>query len=77
MRQLMQNIHQFHTMASISLMLPVENRSLYGIYYYILKDLAWYGINLIELISTSNEFTIIVHQENLEQAFSVLTGRAG
>ncbi len=60
-------------LASITLMLPTENRSLYGLYYYILKDLAWYGINLIELISTSNEFTIIVQQNDLEPAFSVLT----
>lgn len=61
-------------LASVTLMLPVENRSLFGLYYYILKDLAWYGINLVELISTSNEFTIIVHQSDLDQAFSVLTG---
>lgn len=61
-------------LASITLMLPVENRSLFGLYYYILKDLAWYGINLVELISTSNEFTIIVQQADLDQAFSVLAG---
>lgn len=61
-------------LASITLMLPVENRSLYGLYYYILKDLAWHGVNLVELISTSNEFTVIVQQTDLDQAFSLLTG---
>ena len=60
-------------LASISLMLPEENRSLYGVYYAILKVLAWEGINLVELISTSNEFTVIVRQEDLEDAFRVLT----
>ena len=61
-------------LASITLMLPVENRRLYGLYYYILKDLAWHGVNLVELISTSNEFTVIVQQTDLDQAFSLLTG---
>ena len=59
-------------LSSITIILPVENRNLYGVYYYILKDLAWHGINLVELISTSNEFTILVRNEELDQAFSVL-----
>lgn len=59
-------------LSALTLMLPVENRSLYGVYYYILKELAWNGINLVELISTSNEFTIIVRNADLEPAFSTL-----
>lgn len=61
-------------LSSITLMLPTENRNLYGIYYYILKELAWQGINLVELISTSNEFTLIVSDEDLDHAFSVVMG---
>ena len=53
-------------------MLPDENQMIYGIYYYILKDLAWFGINLAEVISTSNEFTLIVDAEDLDQTFSIL-----
>jgi len=59
-------------LSAITLILPAENRSLYGVYYYILKELAWNGINLVELISTSNEFTIIVRNEDLDRAFSTL-----
>ncbi len=59
-------------LSSITLMLPDENRIIYGIYYYILKDLAWYGINLSEVISTTNEFTLIVNNEDLDQTFSIL-----
>jgi len=59
-------------LSAITLMLPAENRSLYGVYYYILKDLAWAGVNLVELISTSNEFNIIVKNEDLDLAFSTL-----
>ncbi len=59
-------------LSSITLILPAENRSLYGVYYYILKELAYHGINIIELISTSNEFTVIVNQEDLDLAFVTL-----
>lgn len=59
-------------LSAVSLMLPETNRQLYGIYYYILKDLAWQGINVVELISTSNEFTIIVADKDLDQTFSIL-----
>lgn len=59
-------------LSAITLVLPAENRSLYGVYYYILKDLAWAGVNLVELISTSNEFTIIVKNQDLDLAFSTL-----
>ncbi|MFT6147949.1 MAG: hypothetical protein ACJAUH_000628 [Saprospiraceae bacterium] len=59
-------------LSSITLMLPDENQMIYGIYYYILKDLAWFGINLAEVISTSNEFTLIVDAEDLDQTFSIL-----
>ena len=61
-------------LSAIALMLPIENRNLYGVYYYILKELAWQGINLVELISTSNEFTLIVSDEDLDHAFSVIMG---
>ncbi len=61
-------------LASVTLLLPEENRSLYGVYYYILKELAWHGINLIELISTSNEFTMVVQNQDVNQAFAILMG---
>ncbi len=57
---------------AISLMLPDENRVLFGIYYFILRQLAWNGINVAEVVSTSNEFTIVVGNEDLDRAFSAL-----
>lgn len=57
---------------AITLMLPAENRQIFGIYYHILRQLAWQGINVVEVVSTSNEFTIVVGDEDLEQAFAVL-----
>ena len=66
-------IDKEENLSAVTLMLPKENRELYGIYYYILKELAWKGINLIELISTSNEFTIIVDNQDVNRAFRVVS----
>ena len=57
---------------AISLMLPAENRVLFGIYYFILRQLAWHGINVVEVVSTSHEFTIVVRDVDLDQAFTAL-----
>jgi aspartokinase len=61
-------------LCSISLMLPEGNQGIYGVYYYILKELALQGINLVEMISTSNEYTIVLASRDLDQAFSLLMG---
>lgn len=57
---------------AITLMLPAENRVLFGIYYFILRQLAWHGINVVEVVSTSHEFTIVVRDADLDQAFASL-----
>jgi len=50
------------SLSSLTIKLPVENTKVAGIYYYIFRDLAWEGINVLEVISTTNEFTIIVKE---------------
>lgn len=59
-------------LASITIKLPTVNTEISGIYYYILKHLAWEGINIVEVVSTSNEFTVVVHSNDIDAAFSVL-----
>jgi len=59
-------------LSAITLMLPAENQELYGLYYYILKEMAWNAINLVELISTTNEFTMILQESDSHKAFEVL-----
>lgn len=59
-------------LASVTVKLPLINTEVYGIYYYILKHLAWEGINIIEIMSTSNEFTVVVRQNDVDQAFKIL-----
>lgn len=59
-------------LASVTVKLPVINTEIYGIYYYILKHLAWEGINIVEIMSTSNEFTVVVRQDDVDKAFKIL-----
>ena len=59
-------------LASVTVKLPSINIKLHGVYYYILKHLAWDGINITEIISTSNEFTTVVSQSDIDKAFSIL-----
>jgi hypothetical protein len=59
-------------LSSITIRLPKINVQIQGLYYYILQGVAWEGINIINMISTSNEFTIIVKDADVERAFGVV-----
>ncbi len=59
-------------LSSITIKLPEENTSVFGVYYHILKKLAYEGINILEIVSTTHEFTIIVNDDDVDAAFSVL-----
>ncbi len=61
-----------HDLSSITLKLHESNTQVPGFYYNILKAVAWEGINIIEVISTTNEFTILVNEEDVDRAFSEL-----
>lgn len=59
-------------LSSITVKLPAENVSVPGIYYFIFQRLAWEGIVLYEVISTTNEFTIIVNDDQVDNAFKTI-----
>ncbi|MFM1808614.1 MAG: hypothetical protein RLZZ242_1339 [Bacteroidota bacterium] len=59
-------------LASVTVRLPHENVTVPGIYYFIFQRLAWEGIVLHEVISTTNEFTIIVDDPEADKAFKVI-----
>ncbi len=59
-------------LASITIKLPNENIGISGVYYFIFQKLAWEGVNIYEVISTTNEFTIIVSEEDVDVAFKVI-----
>lgn len=59
-------------LASITIKLPKDNQEQSGIYYFILKQLAWADIPLQEIISTTNEMTIVVKEKDINQTFAIL-----
>jgi hypothetical protein len=64
--------HKIENLSSITVKLPQENISVPGVYYYIFQRLAWEGIIIHEVISTTNEFTIIVSDSQIDIAFKVI-----
>ncbi len=65
-------VEKYTNLSSITVKLPKENSNYPGVYYYIFKKLAWDNINVVDVISTTSEFTIIVEDSNIHKAFSIL-----
>ena len=65
-------IEKTEDLSSISIKLPTENVTIPGIYYFIFQRLSWEGVNIYEVISTSNEFTIIVGEDQVNAAFKAI-----
>jgi hypothetical protein len=61
-------------LSSITLKMPSSNRETLGLYFFLFKNLSEGGINVMEVISTSNEATFIVRQRDVDRAFSILNG---
>ena len=65
-------VNSIEKLASITIKLPKINVEQSGIYYFILKQLAWANIPLQEIISTTNEITLVVKEEDINKTFSIL-----
>ena len=59
-------------LSAISIKLPTENVTIPGIYYFIFQRLSWEGVNINEVVSTSNEFTILMDEQSVNTAFKVI-----
>ena len=59
-------------LSSVTLKLPKGNNMQPGFYYTIMKELSWEGINLVEVISSTNEFTVVVDNSLIDKTFVVL-----
>ncbi len=67
-----QQIGLQENLSAITISLPRENSKVVGLYYQIFKKLAWEGVTLYEVISTTNEFTVLVEDKLVDKAFSVI-----
>ncbi len=65
-------ISQFDDLSAITVLLPPGTTLIPGAYDFILKSLAWDSINIIEIVSTFNEFTMILKSIECDRAFSII-----
>ena len=59
-------------LSAITMRLPDECVEMPGVYYPLLKAIAWEGISFVEVMSIDTEFSIIFKDEDVDRAFSVL-----
>lgn len=59
-------------LSSITIALPKNSSKSVGLYFYIFKLLAYDGIPVFEMISTSNYFALFLEKEFVNQAFILL-----
>lgn len=65
---------EINNLSSITIRLPKEVVYIPGVYYRILKMLAWENINVVEVLSTYTELTILVETKYVDKSFSILRG---
>ncbi len=59
-------------LSSVTVLLPHGTALIPGVYSHILKPLAWEGLNVVEVVSTLNELTIVLEDRNIDLAFSII-----
>lgn len=67
-------ISKITNLSSITISLPPENRKTPGVYYSLLKVLAWNDVNLVEIVSNYDEVSLIFDDSQTERAFSLIKG---
>jgi hypothetical protein len=63
---------QIDHLASVTVLLPSGTATIPGIYSHILKALAWEGLNVVEVVSTLNELTVVLEERLIDTAFSIM-----
>jgi aspartokinase len=65
-------ISRLGELAAVTIRLPLHVVETPGVHYAILKQLAWRSINVVEVVSTLTEFTIIIRKADIDRAFTAL-----
>ena len=63
--------HQ-ENVSAITLRLPTNNVIVPGVYHRFLQKLAWENINIVDVVSTLTEFTILLSEDEVDRAFTLL-----
>jgi len=58
--------------SALTLRLPTNNVFIPGVYHRFLQKLAWEDINIIDIVSTHTEITILLSDDKVDRAFTLL-----
>ena len=58
--------------SAVTLRLPTNNVIVPGVYHRFLQKLSWENINIVDVVSTLTEFTILLSETDVDRAFTLL-----
>jgi hypothetical protein len=65
-------VSRLSDLSAIILALPVDSVTVPGVHYALLKQLAFLGLNVVEVVSTYSELTLVLAKADVDRAFSAL-----
>lgn len=65
-------ISELNRLSSITISLPNQAVNSPGVFYFFIKSLAWESVNIVEIVSTVSEFTLILEDKNVGKTFSII-----
>lgn len=63
-----------HGLTSITINLPLKAVQTIGLFYIVTRAMAWENINIVDIVSTLTEMTIIIDEDDTARAFNTLKG---
>lgn len=67
-----ETLEVFPNVSSITIHLPQEAVITPGIFYFFIKSLAWEGVNILDILSTRAELTLIFSPKDINSAFGII-----
>lgn len=67
-----EQIQTFPNVSAITIHLPQEAVTTPGIFYFFIKSLAWENVNILDILSTRTELTLIFKPQDMSSAFAIL-----
>jgi hypothetical protein len=65
-------LYENQSLAAITVKLSKDTLETPGAFYSILKSFAWEEINIIDVFSTYLDFTVVIEEKDIDNAFSII-----
>ncbi len=61
-----------HDLTSVAVHIPPEYLEQKGILYHVVKQLNYFGVNIMEMYTTQSELSILIRKEDLNATMNIL-----